>query len=147
MEISIVGELSFSTDSRRVGVLVRRRVAGWTLSCLTWKSNLAFRCPFQCLYPAVLTIPSLQRAGWLQWGVTPTSEDYLIPTKIKGSHDIWITGRFDWSTPCLVHSLSWGTKHSRFLEWIFRALLCYRWQSASPCPQFHTLLLSLKIET
>lgn len=153
-----LGELSFFTDSKRVRVLVstvwladewKRHDDGQTdeLSCLTWKSSLAFRCPFKYLYPSVLTIPSLQRAGWLKWGVTATSEDYIIPTKIKGSSDIWITGRFDWSTPCLFHSRSGVSKHSRFLGWVFRELLCHRWQSASLCRQFRTLLLSLKTET
>lgn len=80
------------------------------------------------IFIPVLTIPSLQRAGWLKWGVTATSEDYIIPTKIKGSSDIWIAGRFDWSTPCLFHSMSGVSKQSRFLEWVFRELLCHRWE-------------------
>lgn len=58
--------------------------------------------------------------------VTPTSAGYIIPTQIKGSSDICITGCFHWSTPRLFHAASRVTKISRLLQWAFRVLLCPR---------------------
>lgn len=76
--------------------------ADW-LSCFSWKSGLAFRCPFKYRYPSLCPHHSNSPKGQ-PTGVRSdtTSDDNITPTKIKGCGDIWTTGRFHWSAPGLA---------------------------------------------